>query len=166
MTISLTVQPRVQREKWSLYWKESMMTKTDVLDPVVLSVDENKTKVGDVLQMVSTRMSWPAKQELLRLEGSRSPGRHACSTERSAWRTRPSRTEASPRTTARSPPSGRFSSRKVGRSRPEASTTLTRTRMTSEVPDPPGKDNWRPLSCAQQIDKGTSRPRPKRVKSV
>ena len=46
MTISLTVQPRVQREKWSLYWKESMMTKTDVLDPVVLSVDENKTKVG------------------------------------------------------------------------------------------------------------------------
>ena len=46
MAISLTVQPRVQREKWSLYWKESMMTKTDVLDPVVLSVDENKTKVG------------------------------------------------------------------------------------------------------------------------
>merc|ERR1712199_28922 len=73
MTISLTVQPRVQREKWSLYWKESMMTKTDVLDPVVLSVDENKTKVGDVLQMVSTRMSWPAKQELLRLEGFEEP---------------------------------------------------------------------------------------------
>ena len=34
MTISLTVQPRIQREKWSLYWKESMMTKTDILDPV------------------------------------------------------------------------------------------------------------------------------------
>jgi len=45
MTIALTVQPRVQREKWSLYWKESMMTKTDILDPVVLNVDEKKTKV-------------------------------------------------------------------------------------------------------------------------
>ena len=45
MTISLTVQPRVQREKWSLYWKESMMTKTDILDPVVMSVDEKTTKV-------------------------------------------------------------------------------------------------------------------------
>ena len=50
MTISLTVQPRIQREKWSLYWKESMMTKTDGLDPVVLKVDEKNTKVTtDVL---------------------------------------------------------------------------------------------------------------------
>ncbi len=47
MTIALTVQPRVQREKWSLYWKESMMTKTDILDPVVLNVDEKKTKVRE-----------------------------------------------------------------------------------------------------------------------
>merc|ERR1711959_862748 len=69
MTISLTVQPRIQREKWSLYWKESMMTKTDILDPVVMSVDEKTTKVGDVLQMLSTRMEWPPKHELLRLEG-------------------------------------------------------------------------------------------------
>merc|ERR1712025_950454 len=71
MTISLTVQPRIQREKWSLYWKESMMTKTDVLDPVVLKVDEKNTKVADVLQMLSTRMSWPEKQTLLRLGGLR-----------------------------------------------------------------------------------------------
>merc|ERR1711904_74585 len=73
MTISLTVQPRIQREKWSLYWKESMMTKTDVLDPVVLKVDEKNTKVADVLQMLSTRMSWPEKQTLLRLEGFEEP---------------------------------------------------------------------------------------------
>merc|ERR1739848_831082 len=73
MTISVTVQPRVQREKWSLYWKESMMTKTDILDPVVLNVDEKKTKVADVLQMVSAKMSWPAKQDLLRLEGFEEP---------------------------------------------------------------------------------------------
>mmetsp|Transcript_33361 Transcript_33361/g.72025 ORF Transcript_33361/g.72025 Transcript_33361/m.72025 type:complete len:132 (-) Transcript_33361:106-501(-) len=73
MTIALTVQPRVQREKWSLYWKESMMTKTDILDPVVLNVDEKKTKVADVLQMVSAKMSWPAKQDLLRLEGFEEP---------------------------------------------------------------------------------------------
>merc|ERR1739847_236296 len=78
MTISLTVQPRIQREKWSLYWKESMMTKTDVLDPVVLKVDEKNTKVADVLQMLSTRMSWPEKQTLLDWKALRSRGRLAC----------------------------------------------------------------------------------------
>merc|ERR1711933_433812 len=73
MTISVTVQPRVQREKWSLYWKESMMTKTDLLDPIVLKVDEKSTKVEDLLQMVSARMSWPPKADLLRLEGFEEP---------------------------------------------------------------------------------------------
>lgn len=41
--LQLTVQPRVQKEKWSLYWKESMSTKTISLDPVQLDVDDNTT---------------------------------------------------------------------------------------------------------------------------
>ena len=41
--LQLTVQPRVQKEKWSLYWKESMSTKTLSLDPVQLDVDANTT---------------------------------------------------------------------------------------------------------------------------
>lgn len=41
--VQLTVQPRVQKEKWSLYWKESMSTKTVSLDPIQLDVDANTT---------------------------------------------------------------------------------------------------------------------------
>ncbi len=42
-TVHLTVQPRLQKEKWSLYWKETMSTKTICLDPIELDVDENTT---------------------------------------------------------------------------------------------------------------------------
>ena len=42
-TVQLTVQPRVQKEKWSLYWKESMSTKTLALDPLQLELDASTT---------------------------------------------------------------------------------------------------------------------------
>merc|ERR1712017_57628 len=35
--------------------------------------EEENTKVADVLQMLSTRMSWPEKHTLLRLEGFEEP---------------------------------------------------------------------------------------------
>ena len=38
--LSVTVQPRVQKETWSLYWKESMNTKTESLDAFDLTVDD------------------------------------------------------------------------------------------------------------------------------
>lgn len=54
-TVQLTVQPRVQKEKWSLYWKESMSTKTLSLDPVQLNVDASTTvaEVHDCVRMTS-----------------------------------------------------------------------------------------------------------------
>ena len=50
-TVSITLQPRLQKDKWSLYWKESMATKTDSLESITLTVDVH-TKVN-VLQQVS-----------------------------------------------------------------------------------------------------------------
>jgi len=37
-TLELRVQPRVQRDKWSLYWKESMATVTDSCQECALEV--------------------------------------------------------------------------------------------------------------------------------
>ena len=37
-TLELRVQPRVQRDKWSLYWKESMATVTDACQECSLEV--------------------------------------------------------------------------------------------------------------------------------
>ena len=45
--VVLTVQPRIQKDKWSTYWKESMSTKTDCLDPIQLEFDSSIT-VGSV----------------------------------------------------------------------------------------------------------------------
>ncbi len=42
-TVNLTLQPRVQKDKWSMYWKESMGTKTDSLESVTLTADINTT---------------------------------------------------------------------------------------------------------------------------
>lgn len=42
-TIKITLQPRVQKDKWSMYWKESMATKTDSLESVTVEVDVNTT---------------------------------------------------------------------------------------------------------------------------
>ena len=49
-TITVTLQPRVQKDKWSMYWKESMATKTEALESIALIVDIH-TKVT-VLQQV------------------------------------------------------------------------------------------------------------------
>ncbi len=50
LQVALTVQPRVQKEKWSLYWKESMSTKTDCLDAFQLEVEPNTT-IAEVRQL-------------------------------------------------------------------------------------------------------------------
>ena len=71
--ISLTVQPRIQKEKWSLYWRESMMTKTEVLDPVTLKVDAAKETIEAVLAKLATQMHWQPASDLLRLEGFEEP---------------------------------------------------------------------------------------------
>ena len=49
-TVSITLQPRVQKDKWSLYWKESMATKTEAFDTIALEADID-TKVSTLQQV-------------------------------------------------------------------------------------------------------------------
>jgi hypothetical protein len=51
--LQLTVQPRLQSETWSLYWKESTRTFTDCLKPVSLSLDAEATTVANLMDQVS-----------------------------------------------------------------------------------------------------------------
>ena len=48
--VNITLQPRIQKDKWSLYWKESMATKTEAFDPITLEADIN-TKVSTLQQV-------------------------------------------------------------------------------------------------------------------
>ena len=54
-TVSITLQPRIQKDKWSMYWKESMATKTESLPAVVIEADVN-TAVATLQQV-----GWPSR---------------------------------------------------------------------------------------------------------
>ena len=41
--VKVTLQPRIQKDKWSMYWKESMATKTDSCEAVTVEADVNTT---------------------------------------------------------------------------------------------------------------------------
>jgi hypothetical protein len=42
------VKPRLQQEKWSLYWKTSMATRTFALDEFDMEVEHDKTTAKEV----------------------------------------------------------------------------------------------------------------------
>jgi len=72
--VRLTVKPRVQKDKWSLYWKTSMMTKTEMLDDIVLEVADPSAMTGAQLKAaVASKLGWQPVNELLRLEGFEEP---------------------------------------------------------------------------------------------
>jgi hypothetical protein len=54
--VKLTVKPRVQKDKWSLYWKTSMMTKTELMDDVVIDVADPATMTGGQLKAAVRRI--------------------------------------------------------------------------------------------------------------
>eukprot|EP00803_Ostreobium_quekettii_P009568 evm.model.scf_3075.1 EVM.evm.TU.scf_3075.1 scf_3075:1507-2152(-) len=66
--MKLTIQPRIQKETWSLYWKESMNTETQCLEPYTLDVDSSMT-VRELQADAAKRLGWQPVGELLRLEG-------------------------------------------------------------------------------------------------
>ena len=70
--VDLTVQPRVQKEKWSLYWRESMATRTEALDPIQFKVDSS-TKVKEVRSKLAADLQWEPVGSLLRLQGFEHP---------------------------------------------------------------------------------------------
>lgn len=74
---TLTIRPRVQKDKWSLYWKESMATKTEQLAEITLQVDPATTTPGDVLAQVAAAQGWAPPDSLLRLEGFEDPWERA-----------------------------------------------------------------------------------------
>ncbi|KAL3162182.1 hypothetical protein ABBQ32_009889 [Trebouxia sp. C0010 RCD-2024] len=71
-TINITLQPRVQKDKWSMYWKESMATKTEAFESIALVADVN-TKVSALQQHVAEQLGWTSLDKLQRLEGFRDP---------------------------------------------------------------------------------------------
>lgn len=64
----LTIKPRIQKDKWSLYWKTSMCTKTELLDPLELDVEPSTTAKA-LKARVAAMLQWEPVDELLRLEG-------------------------------------------------------------------------------------------------
>lgn len=70
--MKVVVQPRIQKEKWSLYWKETMATKTELLDTFEAEYNDGTT-VSDLKADVAKRMGWQPVDQLLRLEGFEEP---------------------------------------------------------------------------------------------
>jgi hypothetical protein len=78
------IKPRIQKDKarssswprcslspfpqWSLYWKTSMATKTEILDPLELEVEPSIT-ASALKALVAKQLQWEPVEELLRLEG-------------------------------------------------------------------------------------------------
>ena len=63
------ILPRLQKDKWSLYWKTSMATQTQVLDDFDLDVDEKKATAKQLRREVAKTIGLPAEKTLCRLEG-------------------------------------------------------------------------------------------------
>lgn len=64
----MRIKPRLQQEKWSLYWKTSMATRTFALDEFDLDVDELKMTARELKAMVMERVGLPSVDTLHRLE--------------------------------------------------------------------------------------------------
>ena len=73
----MTVKRRVQKDKWSLYWKESMSTKTEELDDMTVKVDPESMTVKDLLSKVAQDSKWAPADSLLRLDGFTDPWERA-----------------------------------------------------------------------------------------
>jgi len=58
-TVKVTLQPRVQKDKGSMYWKESMATKTDSFAAVTVEADVNTTvaKLQQVWQVTGSSLA-------------------------------------------------------------------------------------------------------------
>ena len=57
--VKVTLQPRTQKDKWSMYWKESMATKTDSCEAVTVEADVNTTvaKLQQVWQSADSSLA-------------------------------------------------------------------------------------------------------------
>eukprot|EP00879_Flechtneria_rotunda_P002667 GHRR01002872.1.p1 GENE.GHRR01002872.1~~GHRR01002872.1.p1 ORF type:complete len:164 (+),score=41.56 GHRR01002872.1:298-789(+) len=69
--MQLKIQPRVQTEIWSLYWKEPTSTETKCLDAVSMDFDggDGSTTIASLMDQVAAHLGWPPEDGLTRLQG-------------------------------------------------------------------------------------------------
>ncbi|CAL8471071.1 g10613 [Coccomyxa elongata] len=70
--LQLIIKPRVQKDKWSLYWKESMETKTELLEDMKLALPAT-TRVAEMQKEIEKKLGWEPTSKLERLEGFKDP---------------------------------------------------------------------------------------------
>lgn len=66
------ILPRLQKERWSLYWKESMSTETKCLESITLETQPGATG-QDLLRDTAKKLGWPPSSQLLKLDGFKGP---------------------------------------------------------------------------------------------
>jgi hypothetical protein len=68
----LTIRPRLQIERFSLYWKEPLSTETIVQEDIQMLLDCS-TLLTTVLKDIAARLGWPSVDDLQRLDGFKDP---------------------------------------------------------------------------------------------
>ena len=74
--MNLVLRPRLQREVWSLYWREPSRTETACLADVELDADASAT-VASLMDRLAARMGWSPEDGLTRLDGFTAPWQRA-----------------------------------------------------------------------------------------
>eukprot|EP00882_Tetradesmus_deserticola_P015533 GHRQ01016552.1.p1 GENE.GHRQ01016552.1~~GHRQ01016552.1.p1 ORF type:complete len:130 (+),score=42.85 GHRQ01016552.1:225-614(+) len=76
--MNIKVQPRIQRETWSLYWKEPTKTETQCLEAVTMNVDDpGSSTVAALMDKLAAQLSWPPEDGLVRLQNFQEPWQRA-----------------------------------------------------------------------------------------
>ena len=76
--MKVLIKPRLQKDKWSLYWKTSMATRTHALDDFELDVDPSAVTPKQLRAEVARTIGLPPEATLCRLEGFVEPWELAC----------------------------------------------------------------------------------------
>lgn len=76
--MKVLIKPRLQKDKWSLYWKTSMATRTHALDDFELDVDPSAVTSKELRAEVARTIGLPPEVTLCRLEGFVEPWELAC----------------------------------------------------------------------------------------
>jgi hypothetical protein len=76
--MKLLIKPRLQKDKWSVYWKTSMATRTLTLDSFELDVDPAVVTGKQLRATVAAAIGLQPEKTLCRLEGFVEPWELAC----------------------------------------------------------------------------------------
>ena len=76
--MKVLIKPRLQKDKWSVYWKTSMATRTLSLDSFELDVDPEKVTGKELRATVAEAIEFQPEKTLCRLEGFVEPWELAC----------------------------------------------------------------------------------------